>query len=605
MNTDRIKQRLGVETSKLSVNTDTYLKINLEGKERLLPPDEINKIVNVGERFNIERQNSSYYRILGTVNSTVSNPLFNLSDNAFGDLYTWAGFNYRDPSTLDYRFLDTTYPKDKDLSDLSDLTYSQAIKKYLKEMEGWFGYKDPDVSKAALCNFYDMEPKRERFSFIPDISPFHSPMAQPVKNWELTITYPKEMDKTHNMVIGGLLIIESIPVVVATRSMVAFGLACLHNLSIGDTVKITGTTGYDGEHVVVRTGLDNGDLKDYYFVVDVPPTGLVSGNSRMKRMFGGKESEYYFRKFRKIQTRNSPVIETDDYETYNLAFSENIYSDSIYQFVFNEDIDIFGLVDNLGRPLSELYLTVVKTDSNGLFTQTSSGIEAPFISELNTSNTNTYLLNIPVINKIHNGGALPFQTHIPLESNVTINNNNSITNNNDFYGDLVEYNTNEVKETVLATVSHRFNTLNRESISPINYISSIGSSPLTTTIDLGPRQEGYFYKAHSLIKIREFSSYIEQGDVFTEGIPDYAVNLGDGRYLWRDILDIGFNESNIKSLDYPFLNGCHYMYDNYCFHVRRQDPFDNWGLFYAKFPADPIGEHMTDKYTINSADDVC
>ena len=603
MNTERIKQRLGVDSSKISVNTDTYLKINLDGKEKLLPPDEINKVVNIGDRFDVERQRSKFYRILGTINPTISNALFNLSDGSLMNKYTWSGFNSFD-------FLDTSIPKDNDVADESDVTYSQAIKKFLKERDGWFGYVDPDITKSGLCNFIDMEPKRERFSFVPDIKPYHLPNAQPVKNWELTVTYPKAMDKTHNMVNGGLLMVDATQAIVSSRNMVAFGMTCLHNLSIGDTVRIVGTGTYDGDHVVVRTGLDNGDLKGYYFVVDLPFSTQVAGASRMKRMFGGQESEYYFRIFRKIKTRNMSVIETDDYETYRLAFSENIYSDTISQFVFNEDIDISDLTDNLNRPLSELYLTIIKTASAGasgyeLFSRVSSGIETPFIAKLNTSTTNTYLRNIPAINKIHNGGSLPFTSHIPLESNVSINNNNSISNNNDYYGDLVEYNSLEVKETVLAEVSHRFNTFNRETNSTLAYISSLGASPSITTINLGPRQEGYFYKAHHQIKIREFSNYVEQGDLNTEGIPEYAINLGDGRYLWRDLLDIGFNESSENTLDYPFLNGCHYKYQNYCFSVRRQDPFDNWGLFYANFPADPIGERMTDNFTTNSAEDVC
>jgi hypothetical protein len=599
MNTDRIKQRLGVETSKKSVNTDTYLKINIDGQEKLLPPDEINHIVNVGERFNIERQRSKYYRILGTINPTMTNALFNLNNPSNIDLYTWAGFNYRASSApYDFRFLDTSYPKDADLADNTDLTYSQALKKFLLERDGWFGYIDPDKTQAALCNYFDMEPKRERVSFVPDIAPF-SGGTTPVKNWELTITYPKTTDKTHNMVAGGLLMIEAEEAIVSNRSMVAFGMPCLHNLSIGSIVKITGTTAYNGTHVVVRTGQDNGDLKGYYFVIDLPYVpGAVGGSSRMIRTFNGKDSEYYFRKFRKVKTKASSIIENDDYETYKLAFSESIFNDSITQFVFNEDIDVSDLTDNLGRPVSELYLTTVKTSSAGLFGQVSAGIETPFIPELNTSSINTFLLNIPAINKIHNGGATPFQSHTALSNNVTIG-------DYDYYGDLVEYNENEVKETILADVSHRYNTLNRETGPTMAYYSTLGSNPAQVTTSLGPRQEGYFYKAHSLITIREFSSYVETGDKFTEGIPDYAVSLSDGRYLWRDILDIGFNESNDIALDYPFLNGAHYMYNNYCFHVRRQDPFSHWNLFWANFPADPLGESVTDNYNTNSDEDVC
>lgn len=595
MKTERIQQRLGVETSKKSVNTDTYLKINLDGEQRLLPPDEINHIVNVGDRFDVERQRSTFYRILGTINPTISNVLMNTTDSAMLDQFTIAGFN-------NIVFLDTSYPFDNDTLDLTDLTFQQAFKNKLLEKEGWFGFYDPDVTKTALCTWYDMEPKRERFDFYLDTNPYHATVNQlPVKNWELTITYPSSIDSGHTMVNNGLLIVEAVPAIVATRQMTAIGLACLHNLQIGDIVRISGTTGYNGDYVIVRTGLDNGDLKGYYFVIDVPPTGSVNGGSRIKRMFGGNESTYYFRKFKKIQTRNMPVIEPDDYEAYPLAFSENIFTDPIQQFVFNEDIDISDLRDNLGRPLSEIYLTMVKTDSNGLFGNVSSGIETPFIPDLLTSNTNVWLQQIPTINRIHNGVTTPFISSVPLEAVVTIN-----PTGDEFYGDLVEYNTAEVKETVLAQVYHRFNTISREIGGSLTYNNVVGStSPTTTTVSLGPRQEGYMYQAHHLIKIRQFSSYIETGDQFTEGIPDYAVNLGDGRYLWRDLLDIGFNESDDRALDYPFLNGCHYMYDNYCFTLRRQDPFSHWGLYWSTFPADPIGDALTNKFDVKSEDDVC
>jgi hypothetical protein len=58
---------------------------------------------------------------------------------------------------------------------------------------------------------------------------------------ELTITYPSSTDSTHNIVNGGLLM--ALSVTSSTRTMVAFGVACKHNLSVGTTVKITGTTG--------------------------------------------------------------------------------------------------------------------------------------------------------------------------------------------------------------------------------------------------------------------------------------------------------------------------------------------------------------------------
>jgi len=594
MATYRTKQKLNSEVSKQSVNTDTFLKIKMDGKEKLLPYDSINEIVNVGEQFNIERQNSKFYRILGTINLTVSNVLFNLSNITNRNFRTWSGFN-------DILFLDTDKPRDYATTSSTDYNYNESITNNLKELNGWFGFYNNFSWETMVTTydnvFYDMEPQRSRFSFIPDKASFNNSKT-PVKNWELTITYPHHSDKNHEMVKGGLLIIDTLPAIVATKSMTAFGMACLHNLSIGDTIKITGTTGYDGIHTVIRTGLDDGSFKGYYFVLDLPTTGLIGGTSRIKKIIAGNESEYYFRVFKKIKTRSASTIEVDDYETYKLAFSENIYADNICQYVFNEDIDVTDLVDNLGRPLSELYVTKVKTSSDSLFRKVSSGIETPFMARLKKSKTIPYLINVPAINMIHNGGNTPFPTHKPLESQLNIYGEY-------FYGDLVEYNTYEVKETILANIAHRFNTVNRESTSSLTYLDTKGFSPTTKTIDLGPRQEGYFYYPHQLVRIREFSSYIEQGDEKTEGVPSYAVNIGDNTYLWRDLLDIGYNQSDETALNYPFLNGCHYMYQNENFLVRRQDPFNNWELYYNKFPSDPIGDRISDKNSFNSEEDVC
>jgi hypothetical protein len=83
-------------------------------------------------------------------------------------------------------------------------------------------------------------------------------------------------------------------------------------------------------------------------------------------------------------------------------------------------ISISELTDNLGRPLTELYLTTIKTDSDSLFSSVSSGIDTPFMDILiSSNNTNPHLRNVPVINRIHNG-TTPFTSHIPLETNINI-----------------------------------------------------------------------------------------------------------------------------------------------------------------------------------------
>ena len=77
---ERTRQILNDELSAEKTNTDSYLKINIANSQILLPLDDINKVVNAAERFTVERNRCTYYRIIGTLDSTMSNPLFNLTN---------------------------------------------------------------------------------------------------------------------------------------------------------------------------------------------------------------------------------------------------------------------------------------------------------------------------------------------------------------------------------------------------------------------------------------------------------------------------------------------------------------------------------------------
>jgi hypothetical protein len=80
---------------------------------------------------------------------------------------------------------------------------------------------------------------------------------------------------------------------------------------------------------------------------------------------------------------------------------------------------------------------------------------------------------------------------------------------------------------------------------------------------------GYYYKPHNPIKIKDFSSYIEEGNPATVSeIPDYAVfSKTNGTFIWRDIYTYGFADTDGVGVDYPFLNGTHYPYGNFVFRI--------------------------------------
>jgi hypothetical protein len=595
MSIGRVRYKLNKSTSKVASNSDGYFNLNLESQIKLLPPGEINRIVNVGNIFNSERESVTKYRVISTISPIFSNVLFNLSGNKGPNEYnSQNGINYSDSygyQTFDgFLFKNKPYPND--FTGTAPLNYLQSLSENLKEINGWFGFYDPDVTKSGFCGFYDLEPTRNRFDLNSSLN---------TKNWEITITYPYSKDENHYLVNGGLLVTSAEIRIMGGVPMVAIGSVVPHNLNQGDRVRLTNmpTNGMNGDYVVIALGLDNGDSKDTFFVVEIDPTIAITGSlfttGRIKRLYFGNEVEYYFRKFKKINSfETKGELTKDSYECYPLAFSQTIYGDQNYQLVFNDDIDIEGLVDNLGRPLSELYITLIKNDSENTFTKVISGLDLENYQG-NTKTVTTDDLKVSNIRKMHtiSPPLSSFNSHIPLESDVRFN-------NIDYYGDLCEYSKLEVKETILKNVMHRFNTVDRE-ITQLKPISGVNPSTIS-----GPRNEGYIYQPHYQLKIRNYSNYIEQGDNTTAGIPDYSENLGDGRYIWRDLLPIGDNDGQDDTLDYPFVNGSHHLYNNLCFTTKRQDPFGLFGLQYntTDIP-DPFGFGITDNFQIKDTDDVC
>jgi len=564
---ERIVKRLNKEDSQLSVNKGFNVKIPLNNNNRLLVPNEINEMVNQYDEFQLERNRCKKYRFLGTIKTLFSNPLFEVNGDNNNEWVTTTNVNHWGIFD-EFRFRDKTFPSNGSSIDEEDLTYKESFNTNLKEVDGWFGFYKPfdTQNPSNACKFEKMTPGNECFELTP---------TSGIPNWELIITYPHSIDSGHTIVNGGLLIIELTTIEIGNRQMNTLRTPVKHGLKVGDKVNINGLSPFNlnGDFKVKQLGYKDGTMGEYVFVVDTS-SELINNifNARMRRVMGSsgnnrRESIYYFRKFKRI-------TDVNDYEVYPLSIAKNIYSDQTVQYVFNggsgttEDVDITYLSDNLSRPLSEVFLTIIKRHNLG-FSKISSGIDIPYTDTINS------MTNVSDIRRIHNGGLTPIVTHVPLELDIDFSQEL-------FYGDVVEYNEFSLIENVLSEVSHRFNTNNREA---------------------NGRQEGYLYNPHHRIQIRQFSSYIEQGDINVYGPPLYSTDLGDGRLLWRDLLSLGFSDTSTPPLDYPFTNGTHYLYKNIFLNVRRQDPFSLTDLYYQPTspndPRDPLGDPLDgDNYEI-------
>jgi len=121
-------------------------------------------------------------------------------------------------------------------------------------------------------------------------------------------------------------------------------------------------------------------------------------------------------------------------------------------------------------------------------------------------------------------------------------------------GGIYEWNDYEQKERMISDISHKF-TFN----SDVFNIGSINNN----------NQMGYYYHPHNKMKLRDYSDYIETGSIKNmQDVPDYSYfSTTYNSFIWRDLYTYGFKDSNKSGVDYPFLNGKHYPYENFIFRI--------------------------------------
>jgi hypothetical protein len=80
---------------------------------------------------------------------------------------------------------------------------------------------------------------------------------------------------------------------------------------------------------------------------------------------------------------------------------------------------------------------------------------------------------------------------------------------------------------------------------------------------------GYYYQPHHSLTIRVYSDYIEEvSSQQINEIPNYAYySTTSQTFRWRDLYTYGFVDSSGLGVNYPFLNGSHYPYQNYVFRI--------------------------------------
>jgi hypothetical protein len=547
-----------------NVNVNTQLQVGLSNTNKPIPLNDINTTVSQFEQFEKERKESSIYRFYGVVKPVISNPLFNENIKIY-------------------------------LDNNNVIRSKTILSAGIFEKDGWIGYynDEPDEdalqfndNKSSLCEFFPFDPGYDRLKMLD---------SDGSQNYLFKITYPFESkdivlvkNNSNVSLKDGIPIIEKFQIEINGRLYTGFRTAMNHGLREGDRIQllnfIDNTTPNtlnlnSNFYRVFKLGNETNNKKLRSFVLDLDPSDIdfTIGVSTVKRVVNNKPSSYYVRRFKSI------TVDYKDYDLYPAAYGATYFNDDVAAFNFKTDIDVSDIVDNLGRPISELYLTIIKNDNDSDPTEVNS--QYWIQQQQNLSNT------------INNRFWTPISGGYDLENDVNVNYNirsykdpNYINSNSIYYenidesdeffdGDIVEYNESELIERRLENVYHRINTIYRD------YLNTIDS-------DKENKNEGYIYTPFNLIQIREFTNYINPvvdlqslidrynitNSLEIEAlkkslqIPNYATEIATNVFKWRDLLDIGIIDSSGAGVDYPFESGVHYIYLDKRFYLQRQDP---------------------------------
>lgn len=418
---------------------------------------------------------------------------------------------------------------------------------------------------------------------------------------DLVNIYRSNIDGTQSELIEGNVVVDTV-IDEYTFSVFLNDDICDNWISVFDAELLNeyGLTYLSGSSVCYHSGTN-----EYFYPVnnyvnaDFDTTDKI-GSQRLSfaRVVENEQCEYYvriFSRFPNFEFMDAEITEENVYsnhgsvtmaQTYahpkyekqsmlnKLAFAKNVYGDDLSQITYIDDIDFDVIKDNLGRPLSSLYLTFVKTNYgskewyNGQvgdeaveFSHCFGKVNCGLLLSPHIVDDRYNFGNVRTMNNVDNILGLNIAGVFRTQQNIYDGDEIVFKQQICFYGDLCEYSKITCNERTLDIVYNRFNTMQRElagssasmkdkfnditykNISKDNFYYG-NFSVNNNTFDRNPiaHKEGYYYQAHYEIPIRSFSPHISEFNPKFNTVIKLEKTY-DGKYI------LTTNDDNYVNLD--------------------------------------------------------
>lgn len=532
-----------------SEESDLTLKVSLEQDSRHIVEGDRTVVLEQSEQYDIERQKSNKYRLTGVLRPIWKN-ITNLSTTNIEILRNLFFVNEKIEEIINET--DDNSPSDLDLSELIGRIP-------MKEMS----FIRDDYNGSVESNEFFNLTGNKNYSWYNDGNGFGSAFADRI-NWNLYLTYPSEKFTPPR----GEKIKLNLP---ETQGTIEF------DLEDGLPFKATDNGSYYEFYTPLKHGLSKDDfvkINDIVYNVDIIgnekyrsedrifgiykgqfENGTVLGEGTFKRVAEKNNteestSEYYMIKYEILRTHDafevqknafeSTIFEDEQYiQKYGLNDSNEPSYDELgsvrtqengntFMFILKDEVDVDGLTDHLDRPLSSINVSVLHKNNMKMFNQQQYGFEKQFGYGNEDSLTN-------VDESLYDGNDKVVKDLLVGDSII---------------GGIYEYNPYEFVER---KVSDRYLR--------ISFNDEFFDSKIINGTRYPDGPEGYYYNPHFDYKLRVYSDYIEESntdDVYN--LPTYAKYFQKEKvWKWRDMWSKGYVNPNGIGVDYPFINGCHYI----------------------------------------------
>lgn len=562
-----VKVVLGSERFKSAIDADILLNPILEQTKREILEGDRTSTLNMVNVFNDERQNSNTFRITVNINQIYENTLVGIS-------------NYSEYKNNLY-YVNNTY---------------QSV------LSGVFsGY--PQSHEFNLIR-YDIE--NTHINFITKSATTY--------NWNYYLTYPfrnninrplefTDGNTTLTWIVNRGIVGFITNTQVNGTSVIQIRSFVKHGLSEGEFVIIEGLNNQEqfifnntNIYEVYSIGNNEYDSQEYVFnIINIgyPVTLFNNGSLLFRRVLDKNNpiettSKYYIREHRVLIGLSGLTLTNNGYQENSFKNNRKYEFSALtpdsrsrisvrnetrsYNVTNDDDLNIRGLVDNNGKPLTEISLSFIHKGYMGWFNLPNSPVNPqslPIVTPPALKGGWYFNITNNMSNSWWNRNNINSNTDITTkwyqQGGYTFFYNNELNIGDVIEGEFCEYNDHEQSERIISEYYHKI----RFNENLFNTLTNPNESP------------GYYYKVHHPIKVRSFSSYIETSEILnTDDIPsylEYNTQLSTeipsyafysnftSKWIWRDIYEYGFIDADGVGVDYPYLNKTHYPFTSIIF----------------------------------------